>query len=83
MTQNTQKNHDFGQNVVAVSGLRERERERERETERERQCMCKSTGKTNTSFGDCFGIDQRNTKAIPKARVCFACVQECKYCKQS
>ena len=32
-----------------------------------------STGKTNTSFGDCFGIDQIYTKAIPKARVCFAC----------
>ena len=36
------------------------------------------TGKTNTSFEDCFGIDQRDvsliyTKAIPKARVCFAC----------
>ena len=48
----------------------------------------RSQGKTNTSFGDCFGIDhdlyQSNpqssclfcpviyTKAIPKARVCFA-----------
>ena len=38
-----------------------------------------NTGKTNTSFGDCFGIDQRDmiyTKAIPKARVCFACGHE-------
>ena len=47
----------------------------------------KTTGKTNTSFGDCFGIDQSlrvsliYAKAIPKADLCQSNPQSsCLFC---